>query len=147
MKRNIIVVAAVLMLTILGFGLKWCLPRLKQSSLSIHISRPQWTRLIVQSSNFKGMKIFTPTDALIVSPITHGCYTVSIEYRTGDILWTNFLHVDAGIRRTIDLYFDGNFNTNLITIRQIANGRNVLFEGTAMPKETSSDRPFSLGGI
>jgi hypothetical protein len=144
MKKIIIAIAVIVLCIVIGMLAAGYLPRLKPSKLCIHVSGAQWTRVLVESSNLNERKAFHPTGTLTLSPIEHGVYRVSVQYQSAETIWTEFFHTDAGVRRRIDLFFEGDPNIGPIRIRETANGNDVLFEGQATPKETSAERPLRL---
>ena len=147
MRKIIIATVVLLIFIVIGALLAGYLPRLKPSTLCVHVSGAQWTRVFIQSTNFAENKVFQPPDALALSPIAHGVYKVAVQYVTGETIWTEFFHTDARVRRRIDLFFEGNPEVGLIKIRETANGNDVLFEGVATPGETSAERPLRLDWI
>jgi hypothetical protein len=147
MRKIIIMIVVGLICIVIGVLVVGYLPRLKPSVLCTHVSGAQWRRVFVQSTNFHEKKVFQPKDTLTLSPIAHGVYTVSVEYANGETIWTQFFHFDAGVRRKIDLFFEGNPKTSPVKIREIANGNVVLFEDQATPNETSAERPLRLDWI
>jgi hypothetical protein len=142
MKKRIAAIFVILMCTIFGVLMVSYPLGPMPSMLRIHISGTPWTRVVLHSSNLQGERVFQPTDTLTLSPIAHGVYTVAVEYVTGETIWTEFFHHDAGVRIRIDLFFDGNPKTGPIKIREMANGNDILFEGQATSNETSAEKPL-----
>jgi len=148
MKKRIAVIFVILMCAAFGLLLAGFRPWLKPTVLDIHISGGAWTQVVIEKAYYyPGRKVFNPGDTLSLSPIEYGPYKVSVEYENGDTLWVGYFHCDAGVRRKIDMYFEGNPKAGPIKITEIVNGKDVHFDGPAMPSKTSYGSPLLIDWI
>ena len=146
MKRSTVLIAIVIVCVSFGVYLHLLADlRSNRSVLSVHVGTP-WRHVSVSSPNFSGVKSFHSGAPVTLSPIGHGTYTVEVEFADGRTVWTEFFHYDAGVRKRIDLYFDGA-TSGTIGIRETMNDGQVLFEGQATPEATSAQKPYRLDWI
>ena len=68
---------------------------------------------------------------------------MSLILQDGRILWWEFYHYDAGVRRRVDIYLQPLFQ-NQFKFFQTYNYNNVLFEGNVVIDSTSEQRPYRL---
>jgi hypothetical protein len=117
------------------------------NSLFIHISGAKWKQVIIQSDNFGQDKVFKSSDELATPDLAYGPYTIKIEYENGDILWSTFFHYDAGVRKTIDIFYSGNPESGSVKVQEITNKETNLFRGQVHTDKTSEKKPFRLDWI
>lgn len=144
MKKIILISLACIAVAGLAAPVLW---RLHPSRLVVHVSGGAWKSVAVESRNLSSTSTFHPGDAPQISPISHGIYGIAVEYSDGQVLWTQFFHYDAGDRRRIDIYFDGDPKAGSLGIKEVANGITVLFDSKASPSDTSKEKPLTLDWI
>ena len=143
MIGSTVALAIIIVLMILPFA-----SRLTPTVLTLHISGKAWNRVTVTTQFVNNAPmIFSPPDAIRVSPISHGPYYILVEFEGEQKLWAFYFHLDAGIRRKVDIYMDGTPDNDTITMRTVAYGDEIIYTNTAAACQTSEENPANLNEI
>ena len=125
--------------------------RLWPSALSVRLDPAlAWQSVTIESYNLARPQRFTPSAGEVrISPIEHGLYRVGVQFADGQSMWGEFLHVDAGFRRRVDLFLGpspqaGHVHLRLTASRGFLPRRLVLFDGEVRSSDASSEQPQIL---
>ncbi|MHA3774817.1 hypothetical protein ACXR0O_25130 [Verrucomicrobiota bacterium sgz303538] len=141
--KLLIIVGVTLLLAVAVF-----FRRSTPSSLHIHLQSLPWESVTIESANLPEPRRFgSRSDELLLSPIAHGIYRITIHLPDGRSVWASYLHHDAGVRRRVDLFVSPSVRAGYIRFRQTANRTDELFSGDTRPEDTAEDRPFQLDWI
>ena len=83
---------------------------------------------------------------LRVPLVSHAAYVVDLPLSSGEHLWTQYIHTDAGDRRRVDVHFSPSATPNSCHVRIMANKwffprREVLWEADVRASDTSEEHP------
>lgn len=144
LRTKLIIFAGIALLVAFGAFI-WREP---PSGLHIHVQSIRWKSIVIESDNLpQPIHIQSPGSGQPVSPLAHGIYHLRIQLSDGRIVWSSFLHHDAGIRRRVDLFISPSTRPGYIRFRQTANRFDELFSGETQPEDTTEDLPFQLDWI
>lgn len=116
--------------------------KLKSEGLFLHIDGMSWNMVTVSSPPLM-KRIPYQQSPLKLCSLRHGKYLLSLTLQDGRILWWEFYHYDAGIRRRVDLYVQ-RISPNQFTFLQTYNHDNTLFEGSVIIDTISEQHPYRL---
>jgi hypothetical protein len=117
------------------------------SALYVHINGLAWTNVTVQSANLPQAQRFDSSREMRIGPISHGIYRICVQLSDGRLIWSEFFHADAGVRRRVDVFLAPSSNPDCIHFRETANQKDVLFEGETRPSDATEQKPFRLNWI
>jgi hypothetical protein len=121
--------------------------RRRPSALYVHIDGLAWIKVTVQSENLPQPQSFDASREVSVTPISHGVYRIGVQLSDGQLLWTEFFHSDAGVRRRVDVFLAPASNPGWIHFRETANQKDLLFDGETRPSDSTELKPFRLDWI
>ena len=126
----LVIIIALMILPYLG--------RLTPATLQIHISGKAWDRVTVTTQFVNhAPKTFSPSDKIIVRPISHGPYYIQIDFAGGQIFWVQYFHTDASVRRAVDIYLAGSPENDTVEVRAVAYGDKEIYSNTVVSSSLS----------
>ncbi len=118
----------------------------KPAELFVHLESLSWQSVTIQSSNLPSALHFQRGSGEVkVVPIAYGIYRIGIQLATGQMIWSEYYHCDAGVRRRVDVYVTRSLER--WHFRQTANQTRVLFDGDVRPEDATEQKPFRLSWI
>lgn len=100
----------------------------------------------MESSNLSNaIRFDAGSQDIRVTPISHGVYRIGIKLASGETIWCEFFHYDAGARRRVDVTISRK--SVGLHFRQTANQSQVLFDGEARSGDGTEAKPFRLDWI
>lgn len=147
LKIGIPLVVVTLAVFVFRYDIAYQIHRRQPSAVYIHIDGLAWTNVTVQSDNLPQAQRFEPSTEVRVSPISYGAYRIGVQLSDGRLVWSEFLHCDAGVVRRVDVFLAPSSNHDYIHFRETANQKDILFEGETRPSDTTEQKPFRLAWI
>ncbi len=144
LRTKLFVFTGMALLVAFGFFI-W---RGSPSGLHIQVQSIPWESIIVESDNLSQPIHFkSKRSGLAITPIVHGIYRIGVQLSDGRIVWSTYLHHDAGLRRRVDLFISPSPRPGYIRFRQTANRTTKLFTGETRPEDATKEKPFQLDWI
>jgi len=122
--------------------------RQKPAELFVHVEVAPWQSVTIRATSVPSGPEwhFDRTNGEVrVSPIAYGIYRIGIQLTTNQMIWSEYYHCDAGVRRRVDIFVTPS--SNHIHFHQTFNQSVNLFDGDVRPEDTSEQKPFQLSWI
>lgn len=118
--------------------------------LVVHIARNNWSSVQFQSPNLRGEDVVCKCCGNPeLRDISHGPYTIGVQFTDHADLWVTYFHMNAGGRRRVDLFVTRT--GELAEVRCVAtewhsivSKKQVVITRILRLKDTSPTKPFDL---